>query len=231
MSNINFTPIKKILLITLLNLALRSSNCFAQPWINSISVQPANPTSADTVRMLVECSFPSGACDPYLVNSSAIGNDIYGSALHCLGMLAVICNYTDTFTINPLASGNYKFHMQLDAGGGPAPCTPGIVPGPVDSISFIVTPSSGVIDPPAENNFEITYDPYFQQLLILAPKSLLLSGKNIVCIFSADGKLVIKKELALSTSPISISLNQGFYFASLFSGSGTKLVQKFSVIK
>jgi hypothetical protein len=113
-------------------------------WINSITIQPLSPTTNDTITVLADCSFPSGGCSDHTKYSSIVGTDILAGALHCLGPLSVICNFTDTFKIDPLPAGNYTFHLQIDAGFGPSPCSPGIVPGPTDFISFVVSPFTGV---------------------------------------------------------------------------------------
>ncbi len=107
-------------------------------WINSIQYQPSNPATNDTITFYVDLSFPSGTCDQHSQGFYINGNKIEAFALHCLGMLTYICHHTDTFKINPLPAGAYSFHFQLDAGMLPFPCTPGIFPGPSDSIALVV---------------------------------------------------------------------------------------------
>src|SRR5262245_44798043 len=148
---------KKSYLVLLICLAGLQFGSKAQ-WIGTITVSPPAPTTQDSIKILVDCSFPSGSCDPYLASVFINGNDIYGNALHCLGMLTVICSYTDTFALPPMPAGNYNFHMQLNAGGGPAPCTAGINPGPVDSLSFTVTQPMGIPSIPWEKACKIFTD-------------------------------------------------------------------------
>ena len=88
------------------------SFCFARgvvqvpaQWINNLSVSPPAPTTADSITLYAECSFPYGSCNPSLVSFNRSGNDFYGDALHCMGMLTVICDYTDTFAVGQLAAG------------------------------------------------------------------------------------------------------------------------------
>jgi hypothetical protein len=59
-------------------------------------------------------------------------------------MAAYICSSIDTFMLGQLPVGNYMTHFQLDMGMGPSPCSPGIVPGPTDSIAFTITTSTGL---------------------------------------------------------------------------------------
>ncbi len=117
--------------------------CSRAQWIDNLWVTPANPAVTDTIRVFAAVSFPSGSCfqstDTMFVSPPVIS----AYSLHCLGILTYICKDTDVFVLNPLPSGNYTFTYQVDAGSGPAPCTPGIVPGPVDSVIFHVG-SSGM---------------------------------------------------------------------------------------
>lgn len=108
--------------------------------INNIYSVPANPTTADDVYILVDVQFNSGGCGVWQQSHSfASAFVINAGAMHCLGPLAVICNYTDSFHLGPLAAGNYTFSFQLENGYGGPPCTPGIVPGPTDSYNFTVS--------------------------------------------------------------------------------------------
>jgi len=122
---------------------LLSLQSYAQ-WIGSISVSPPNPLSTDTIYVYVSCSFPSGNCDAKTQYISINGNTISAYALHCLGIASFICGETDTFQINPLPPGPYTFIFQVDYGMLPSPCTPGIAPGPVDSVVFHVVAPTGI---------------------------------------------------------------------------------------
>lgn len=113
-------------------------------WIDSLWVIPSNPTTTDTIYFYAVCYFSSGGCsqstDTFFVNPPVIS----AYSLHCLGPLTYICQDTDIFVINPLPAGSYTFTYQADAGTGPSPCTPGIVPGPVDSVIVHVNNPSGI---------------------------------------------------------------------------------------
>ncbi len=133
---------KKLISALLISLLL-GGGAYGQ-WINNITFTPANPTPQDTIVFLADLSFPSGSCDQHSKLVNIFGNTVDAYAIHCLGALTFICGYTDTFKVNPLPTGNYTFRLHVDNGGLPSPCTPGIVPGPTDSISFIVTPVTGI---------------------------------------------------------------------------------------
>ena len=113
-------------------------------WIQNISVQPPNPTANDIVSIAVNSNFPSGGCDQSTQFLQINGNIIDAYTIHCLGVLSFICNDSDTFFVGQLPAGNYTFRLQLDMGGFPAPCTPGIIPMQTDSISFIVDAATGI---------------------------------------------------------------------------------------
>ena len=130
----------------LLILFLVSSSFAQAQYILSMQVTPANPTVNNPVTIIAECAFPSGDCYDKTTGFSVNGNHIYANALHCLGLATFICTEPDTFIIPPLTAGTYWFHFNLDAGLSPGPCTPGIVPGAIDSIQFTVTQTTSLPD-------------------------------------------------------------------------------------
>lgn len=119
----------------------------AQGTITAISIQPANPTVNDQIEILVDLQFPYSGCDADYQGHSLQGSTIIASAHHCVGMLAAICNTTDTFQIGQLPAGNYTFDMTLSSGFGGPGCSPGIVPDDSDQLQFTVSGSVGIIDP------------------------------------------------------------------------------------
>lgn len=130
-------------LIVILFFALTSTKSNAQ-FINNLSIYPTNPTSNDSIYLIASCYFQSGSCNQKTLNHSIINEYIDCDALHCIGMAAYICYEEDTFSIGQLPAGNYIYRYTVNAGFGFNPCTPGIVPGPMDSLSFNVTTASGI---------------------------------------------------------------------------------------
>jgi Secretion system C-terminal sorting domain len=127
---------KKILLLFSLLLA---SQLQAQT-ILGFQTLPANPTVSDDIYVLVDCRFNSSGCSYHTGGQSFFTSDSIGAwSLHCLGPLAALCDYTDTFHLGLLAAGNYSFSFQLDEGFGGPPCTPGFAPGPDSSFVFTVS--------------------------------------------------------------------------------------------
>jgi len=186
-------------------------------WIGPITISPSVPTTNDSVKIYVDCSFPSGSCDPYLASVFVGGNTIYGDALHCLGMLTVICSYTDTFAVAPLPAGNYTFHMQLNAGGGPAPCTAGIVPGPVDSVTFTVVQATGIPPVRGEGACQVFADATERTVTVQIPAGL-PKGSVRLMIHSTDGRAVFSAQVPETVSVFRPHLTSGTYVASLVSG-------------
>lgn len=183
-------------------------------WINSITMSPAVPTEFDTIYFYANVDFPSGGCNDKMMSSGVSIPYLYGGALHCLGPLAFICNDIDTFKFNPLPPGNYTFVYQVDAGGGPSPCTPGIVAGPSDSVSFTVFPFVNVAEPNAENLFQLFPNPAneFTEILI---ESSLAEEKLKLKILELNGKLIqemaVRKKMRIDTS----FLDDGLYLIQL----------------
>lgn len=110
--------------------------------IVQLYVLPAQPTSITPVKLVADVQFSSGDCSDKTLYINQTANVFNASAIHCLGVLTFICSDADTFDLGILPAANYSFIYRVDAGIGTSPCTPGIVPGPVDSIDFTVTMAS-----------------------------------------------------------------------------------------
>jgi hypothetical protein len=191
--------------------------------IQSLTVLPVNPTPTDTITILAECMFPSGGCELFVLNVGTTGQDIYASALHCLGPLTVICNYTDTIILNPLPAGAYTFHFQLDAGFGPEPCTPGIVPGPTDTITFVVSPTVDVPEVLGQDEIAVFPNPFQEQFHVtgIEPEHYPVT----VDIFSAEGKLVKSIRINEPSTTISVKeLPAAIYQLQLTNANGVRTI-------
>lgn len=112
--------------------------------IVGFSVSPENPVEGDEVKVYADLSFSSGGCDLDFIAYPLNGTTINATAHHCVGLLTVICNTTDTFELGQLSAGNYTFDMTLTSGAGGPGCTPGIVADDNDQFQFTVSPSVGI---------------------------------------------------------------------------------------
>lgn len=173
--------------------------------ITGFTVDPANPTINDTVKIYIQCTFPSGGCDGVATYSGMSGNRIQASALHCMGTLTVICNDYDTVVIPPLQAGQYSFVFTLSAGHG-FNCSPGIVPDDVDSIHFTVSDMSG-IEKPVKQLFQILPNPSGGNFTVKQKTSQNCSLK----IYTYEGRLIYKKELSDQINEINSGLAHGVY--------------------
>jgi hypothetical protein len=157
-------------------------------WINGITYAPPNPTANDSIVFYVSLSFPSGSCDEHTQFHTVNGPIVDAYALHCLGMLTVICPYTDTFAIGQLPAGAYWFRFHVDIGGLPFPCTPGINPGPTDSVPFVVSPVTALPQPAGHGAPVAWLAAAGEQILFASPH-----GERIRFeLFSSDGRRVMQ---------------------------------------
>ena len=191
-------------------------SCFSQT-IDNITVIPSNPTESDDITLLVDLTFFSGACDDHTQSFSIMDTAIGAYALHCIGSLTVICNYTDTFHVGQLNAGIYTFQFQLDEGQAPSPCTPGIIPGPNASLTFEVSGGTPVEDPSSNNLISVFPNPADDNVHIMLYDGV--SEEAIISLSSMDGKLILdtpaNKEILIQTA----FLSDGIYVLELRTGS------------
>ena len=207
------------LAIAILLLHLTSVNFAHAQWIQSINLVPSNPSSTDTIRAIVNSDFPSGGCDQSSEMVLVNGNNIDAYTIHCLGVLSFICNDTDTFLFGPLPSGNYTFRLQLDMGGLPSPCTPGIIPVQTDSISFVVGPATGTGEYISSD--EITLSPNPASGFITVRSFSDLNFPLRMQIFSVDGKKAGEFQVANNLTETDIRfLPAGHYHVQLTTAAG-----------
>jgi len=198
-------------------------------WIDSFTVTPLNPTTNDTITVLANVSFPSGSCPLDSKNFVVNGQQIVASALHCLGAATFICSTTDTFKIAPLPAGNYSFVFQLSAGTLPAPCTPGIIPGPIDSTTFIVSPATGDFIP-SNPDFLLYPNPTTQELYVE------MQGVHqyplFVEIYSLDSKLILRQQIQSSKMAVDVGgLTNGNYIVNVIGKNKVFGPSKVEIIK
>jgi hypothetical protein len=178
-------------------------------WINGLSISPSNPTTADSIYAYADCSFTAGGCPPWTMNHSINGSNISANALHCVGMLTVICQYTDTFSLGTLPAGTYTFTFQVDEGHGGPPCTAGIVPGPSASITFTVSVATSVPQISGDNMFSFAPNPVEDKIMFMNKTKAAMP----VRIFDVTGKTVMEKIISAAGEEISVSdLIPGIYF-------------------
>lgn len=113
--------------------------------ILGITMSPAAPDDNDSITFYIDLEFPYMGCAGYATHSTS-GNTVMADALHCMGMLAAICNDTDTVKVGPQTAGSHIFTFTLSGGYGGPPCSPPIQPNDVDSLLFTVSSTAGIGD-------------------------------------------------------------------------------------
>ncbi len=220
---------KLILLFLIINSPLSIINCSAQGTILGFYTDPASPTTNDAVKVIASLSFTSGGCDVTQQGHTTNGVRTDANAHHCLGMLTFICSTTDTFELGSLPAGNHTFVLTLTSGGGPAPCTPGIVIDDTDSITFTVDPGVGINSPDTKPvDFSIYPNPASSTLNL---NTELIMDNGELTITNTLGQKVL--QLSIIHYPLSIDVSQlstGLYYLHLQTAEGVG-VKKFEVIR
>jgi hypothetical protein len=218
-------------LVLTISAFLLSFHLFAQNGqIISITTSPVNPTTNDFVKVYVDLVFNSGGCDVDNQGNSTTGNTTTAYAMHCVGMLTVICDVTDTFDLGYLQAGNHTFNFTLSSGSGGAGCSPGIVPDDTDNLSFTVTQALGIEDPTKNENVTFFPNP-MSDFATIKINGYIESEKLSLEILDAAGRMVMTKE-SISSNEILIenkNLESGIYFYRMLDNGNLLAVDKFVV--
>lgn len=205
-------------------------SAISQGQIISITTNPTNPTTNDFVEVYVELMFTSGGCNVDSQGHNTLGLTTTASARHCVGMLAVICDVTDTFDLGYLQAGNHTFNFTLSSGSGGPGCSPGVVPDDTDNLSFTVTQALGIEDP--ANNTKVTFYPNPMNDFAIIKINGDIKNENLSLeILDASGRVAILQE-SISSNEILIenkNLKSGIYFYRLLENDKLIAVNKFTV--
>lgn len=166
--------------------------------------------------MYASLMFPSSSCELDYIVYPLNGTIINATAHHCIGLLATICNTTDTFELGQLPAGDYTFDLTLTSGSGGPNCTPGIVADDNDQFQFTVSPSVGIDEIENLDGF-VFPNPVNDVLNLKRPLA------NTALITDASGKRVT--EIASGTKQTDLShLPNGIYVLHI-GNSRIKLVK------
>ncbi|HIF14109.1 MAG TPA: T9SS type A sorting domain-containing protein [Bacteroidetes bacterium] len=175
--------------------------------INSINISPQNPTKQDSILIMVNCTFSSSSCDSSLDYLSVNNNIIYASTTHCIGMLPTTCDATDTFVVSGLPAGSYTFMYKVNQGYLPS-CTPGIVPGPTDSLTFNVSASTDI--PLITQDNDLVIYPSISTGTIFLKSSKGLNNADFT-IYSIHGMEVFNTKINGNKVRINLDIEPGVY--------------------
>jgi hypothetical protein len=212
---------QKIYISILFVLLFLTNNIKAQIYpIDSLSIIPTYPTTADSVKIICSAYFPSGSCA--LSNSSITitANTISVDAIHILGPLTYICHSIDTITIGKLENGNYELYYHIY---DPQNSFVNII----DTISFTVYNQIGVYAyEKSENDIRIYPNPstteIFIELKTIPIKKLKI---EIFTIFGQNLKTIndINEKTAIDIH----SLTEGIYYVVITDQNKHKWTKKF----
>lgn len=174
--------------------------------ITGFTVVPPNPTSADTVKIYVQCDFPDKDCEGTTYLNGINGNVIDAGGLHCMGSLTGPCTDIDTVIVPPLAAGQYSLVFVLVT-GITVGCIPNIVPVVVDSTQFTVSPVTGIYDVNGNKPLEIMPNPSSGKLIVKQNTG----EKSLLQLFSAEGRLVKSFLLTNKETEIICDFPSGIY--------------------
>ena len=179
---------------------------FGQNSIDNIYIEPANPTSLDSIKVYSDLTFHSSGCGLESKYFSIGGNTISASAHHCLGMAMAICNTIDTFMIGTLSDGTYTFNLTLTSGFGNIPCTPGIAIDDNKTFNFTVGNVVGLSQEKKVVNLH--YANGGDIVNVLLPKTACYR----VCLYDLNGKCIQKFEVSNDRFQVDMSaLVKGIY--------------------
>lgn len=172
-------------------------------FIQQLRLDPVQPLDNLPVKVIADLFFPSSGCPLDSVDITQPAPSRFEAyALHCVGILTVICNTSDTFDLGVLPAGNYRFVLREEYGWLPSPCTAGTQPPAIDSIDFQVTVASGL----TEN---------LQNEIVLAPNptgdgrfTIRSSGKLTGAAFTVRdpvGRILLTQPLLSPSQPVDLS--------------------------
>jgi len=136
-------------------------------------------------------------------------------AYYCMGMLAALCNSTDTFTFGVLPAGTNNIYMLLRSAQntGPDPCTV-FSPLDTDMVQVIVSVSTGISEGEKNSVQVVRIDG--DGFVIKGAERI--SGSKDFALYSISGIRVFNKILAEGENKITPTLLPGIYFYRLRAG-------------
>jgi hypothetical protein len=183
------------------------------------------PDANDTLRIYAYLTFPQGNCEG-VAFGSVVGNNIYGSTLHCMGMAMFICNDVDTLVIPPVTAGTYNLYFTLSSGYGIPNCTPGFQADDEDTLTFQV---STVLDIStlSEVGARIFPNPASDNLSVQISTGIV----EQIQIVNVIGEEVLVFSPMQGISEISTAaLQNGTYFCRVIDGEGRVFVQPIEIL-
>ena len=222
MQNFNiFKRLSLILAIISFACVLNTGNLSAQI-INNVQIVPAEPLEDESFQVIYDATFFSGDCPQVDLELAISGNELQIFAVHQVGLLAIICEVTDTVKIvNGLHAGEYELVFQLqDASTG------NIV---TSTLNFTVSAATGIGDHSPVDAIQLYPNPFHESVSLLLP-DVSIPIDYEVYVTDVVGRVVLptlsiapdQKEWILDTR----TLDSGMYFVNVMVDGQLSRVEK-----
>jgi hypothetical protein len=207
----------------ILSLCCLANFLSAQGVINSIEIVPSSPTVVDSVQLVGHFTFSHGGCEKELFVASVVGSSVIAEARHCLGMLTVICDESDTINLGILASGVYSVDLSLYTGFGMTPCTIDSIADATDNSTFTVSPATSALE--VALDFKIVPNPAASRIIFMTKNPQEFSEEPIR-LFGSNGQRLIEKKFFEHCSLDVSDLCSGLYYIQIGGKNHTVLSRK-----
>lgn len=185
--------------------------------ISNARIYPPFPGPTDHVLLIADLTFPSGTCNLDTVISSISGGSVHVSLYHCLGMLAVICNASDTVDLGILTPGTYLMSLQVYTGSmtGTSSCSTHSI-ADQSQFSFTVVPGSSVPEN-SKASQAVWYDSDQNAFKIREP---FRHQAEQLTIRDITGRICLSREVDGPMIRLPGGMTHGIYMFSLLTKSG-----------
>lgn len=187
--------------------------------VNSITIQPSNPTSDDTIVVVSDFSY-NGNCAFGLVTGQIVQTGSFISIYpeYCGYGDSTLCNAVDSFSVGSLPAGNYTLHIEYHQG---TVCGGGFdtIIANYDTTFQVGSPLSIDLLQMANNEISVYPNPTVDFVTIQHKTPI-----NAIALFDLTGK-----ELHVSHNDTTIemrSLNPGVYLLQIEFENGVRSTQK-----
>jgi hypothetical protein len=177
--------------------------------IDTFTLLPANPTTADTISVIVSSFFTSSGCD--LCSSTVIpsSNSILVQGFYGIGILTATCSRVDTFKIDPLPAGDYE--IDFDQETGSLPCSGTFSFENFASTTIKVTTFVGINENNREHNFSVYPNPVNNKELHLDYLKGDLTEARVI-ILNLQGQVVKEFTGLAKQNVLDMDMASGLYF-------------------
>lgn len=198
------------LLIIGLNGFMAAGQCC--PYINSVTIDPANPSASDNIRIFTTVTPPNAG--GLISHSFTVQNDtIFAEACYWSGMLTVLIPIHDTIEVGPLPEGDYVLQFTAKQSAQMEQCI--VEDSEVYHMNFSIGSTAGIVDP--EQALINLYPNPVTEWLHIAGNDLLAAR-----LLNMDGKVIAAPITLASSELLHIDMSalaKGCYFVEVQTGS------------